>query len=79
MDDEILGMNKSDFLKQKKFPELRKNIISYRNNMFEEGRLQGAKDLLKEIKCIYKGFVDVREADEYVLDFIKRQIKKELK
>ena len=45
----------------------------------EEGRKQGVKDLLKEIKCIYKGFVDVREADEYVLDFIKRQIKKELK
>jgi len=45
----------------------------------EEGRLQGQIDLLKEIKCIYKGFVDVREADEYVLDFLKRKMKKELK
>jgi hypothetical protein len=54
-----------------------KRIEGLINKAKEEGRLQGQIDLLKEIKCIYKGFVDVREADEYVLDFLKRKMKAE--
>ena len=41
------------------------------------GRLQGAKDLLKEMKSMYDKFAIINEADDFILGFIKRKWKAE--
>jgi hypothetical protein len=46
---------------------------------FEEGCLQGQIDLLKEMKSMYDKFAIINEADDFILGFIKRKWKTELK